>query len=79
MVFGRRMLLSAPLGGFSSGIGVQAFDECIDFENQNVMQFTLKAKVAANRETIGCEVSVLGVGDKSIVVAQPSEIEVTIK
>ncbi len=74
-----KMLITGAISNFSDGIGVVAFDDCVDLDSQNVMQFVLKAKKASQSEMIGCEVSVKGEGDKVIVVSQPVDIVVTIK
>ena len=74
-----KMLITGAISNFSDGIGVVAFDDCVDLDNQNVMQFVLKAKKASQAEAIGCDASIKGEGDKVIVVSQPVDIVVTIK
>ena len=74
-----RMNITGAIHNFGDGIGVVAFDECIDLEGKTIMQFVLRAKTAATAEAIGCDVSVKGDGDKVIVISQPADVTVNVK
>ena len=73
-----KMLMTGEISNFSDGIGVIAFDETVDINGQ-VMQFILKAKKSISSEAIGCEVSVKGAEDKTIVVSQPADVIVEVE